>query len=469
MAGIGFLLKNLLKEDRYISDFKANLYSLMLSSGPWIFAVICIAVLNAVAAHSLSDANILLFRAILVYAFAFSLISSSLFQLIFTRFISDKLYQREYSSLLPNFFGVMALCGMLNFLLSALYMCTCTNLNFLLKVMGIILFCTVGFQWMVMTLLGAIRDFIRITLIFMGGFLWSFAAAISMGYYMSIDGYILGFTVGQVLVLLLLMERVGREFTLGRDRIFEFTRYFRKFPPLVWAAMLYNLGFWMDKILIWYSPWGFDISGSFRSHYPYDSASFLATLTIIPAISIFFLHVETDFYEGLRKYINIILNKGIFETIEHQRLSLMELLKRELSDVFKVQFLVTFIMILLAPWFLEFIGYQKYVITTTYVLCLVGSFFQVILLTLIVLFWYLEMLNESLFSTIVFLLLNLAFNYYNLYYAPNIPLGTGYMLATFFSVLISIIVLMRRLRFLNYMTFMQRPLFEAQREMPKFH
>ncbi len=469
MAGIGFLLKNLLKEDRYISDFKANLYSLMLSSGPWIFAVICIAVLNAIAANSLSNANILLFRAIIVYAFAFSLISSSVFQLIFTRFISDKLYQREYSSLLPNFLGVMALCGILNLLISSIYMATCTDMNFLLRVMSVILFCTIGFQWMVMTLLGTIRDFIRITLIFMGGFLWSFTAAVILGYYMNVDGYVLGFTVGQVLVLLLLLERVGKEFSLGKDSIFEFTRYFRKFPPLVWAAMLYNLGFWMDKILIWYSPQGFDISGSFRSHYPYDSASFLATLTIIPAISIFFLHVETDFYEGLRKYINIILNKGIFETIEKQRINLMELLKRELSDVFKVQFLVTFIMILLAPWFLKYIGYDKYVFTTTFVLCLIGSFFQVILLTLVVLFWYLELLNESLFSTLIFLVSNFAFNYYNLYYAPSIPLGTGYMLATFVSVIISILVLLRRLKFLNYMTFMQRPLYEAQREMPKFH
>jgi polysaccharide biosynthesis protein PelG len=468
MAGIGFLLKNLLDEDRYVSDFKANLYSVVLSSGPWIFAVLCIAALNVVAGFFIGNEGIMLFRVIIVYVFAFSLIFGSIFQLVMTRYISDKLFQKEYSSLLPNFAGAMTLIGIMNFVMSAAYMYF-THVSFLIKVLAVILYCTIGYQWMVMVFLGTVRDFIKVTIIFLGGFALSFLASMIIGMYLNVEGYLLGFTLGQVAALLLLLDRVVREFPSGKDKIYEFTRYFRKYPPLIWAGFFYNLGFWIDKIIYWYSPLGQDIArGSFRSQYPYDAAAFLATLTIMPALAIYFLHVETDFYEGLRRYINIILNKGIFDAIEKQRKRLIDLLQTELGDVFKVQFLVTLIIFLLSRNILNLIGYDRYIFFPSFVLCLAGSFFQVLFLTLIVLYWYLELLNESLLCVFVFFATNTLFNLYIIYIDPISPPGMGYMLSTMISVLLALLMLRNKLRYLNYYTFMHRPLKELQREMPEF-
>ena len=102
MAGIGYVLKKLVKEDTYTGDFKANLYSLVISSGPWLFAVICIAGLFIFTGYE-ARYDMLVFRAVIVYVYAFSLISSSFFQLILTRFISDKLYQRNILLYYPIF------------------------------------------------------------------------------------------------------------------------------------------------------------------------------------------------------------------------------------------------------------------------------------------------------------------------------------------------------------------------------
>ncbi|MDQ7823464.1 MAG: exopolysaccharide Pel transporter PelG [Candidatus Eremiobacteraeota bacterium] len=473
MAGIGFQLKNLLKEDRYTSDFKANLYALMLSSGPWIFAVICIAALNLIASRDMSSRDILFFRAIVVYVFAFSLVTTSLFQLTITRFISDKLFQREYGSLLPNFAGVMLLCGVVNFFVSWSYVAF-LPMEFGLKVLSVVLFCTVGYQWIVMAFLGTVRDFVRITVIFLAGFVMSFVLAVLLGASLKVTGYLLGFTIGQMAVLLLLVERIVSEFPFGKNGIFEFTLYFKNYPTLVWAAFFYNLGFWVDKIIIWYSRLGFNIPSNsepfFRGQYPYDSAAFLATLTIIPALSIFFLHVETNFYAGLRHYIQVILNKGTLIDIERQRRQMMNVLRTELSDVFKVQFLVTLIMVLIAPNFLESIGYLREVLLKTYILLLIGAFFQVMLLALVVLLWYLELLKESFVCIMVFFLANLVFNIVLVpsYAAHTVPLGTGYLAAAVIGVAVTFLVLRKRLGSLNYLTFMQKPLHEAQREMPKF-
>jgi len=456
MAGIGYVLKKLVKEDSYTGDFKANLYSLVISSGPWLFAVICIAGLFIFTGYE-AHYEMLVFRAVIVYVYAFSLISSSFFQLILTRFISDKLYQREYSSLLPNFFGVMSLCGILNFIVSVLYIFVFTELNFLCKVLAVVLFCVAGYQWILMVFLSAVRDYLKTTLIFFTGFFLSFFAALILGKYLALAGYLTGFLLGQTVILLLLIQSMISEFPLGQDEIFEFTRYFRLYPPLVWAAFLYNLGYWMDKIILWLSPLASSIEG-FRYHYPYDTACFLAALTIIPAMAMFFLQVETEFYEALRKYINIILNKGNYEIIERNRKNLINILKVKLFQIIEFQFLITLISCFLAPTLIKWLGFEDLdSLIPVYVIILFASFFQILFLILIVLFWYVDLLWESFFCVFIFALSNGLLTFIQLYYFPSLlPLGTGYLISVILSFIITFLILFFRLRELNYLTFLRR-------------
>ncbi len=467
MAGIGFLLRNLIKEDRYTSDMKANLYTLIISSGPWVMAVTSLAALSVFAHHATASREMIVFRVIVIYAYAFSLILSSIFQLILTRFISDKLYQREYDSLLPNFLGVMTLSGLLNLIASTLYMAF-TPLPFIVKALSVVLFCTIGFQWIVMVFLSTIRDYVKVTLIFFIGFVTSFVLSLAMGEQMKLTGYLMGFTIGQVLTLIFLFQRISEEFPMGTDMPFEFLRYMKKYPVLVWAAFLYNAGFWSDKIIIWYSPCGYDIGGSFRGQVPYDSASFLAALTIIPSLALFFLQVETDFFEGLRRYINTILNKGTYRDVERESENLLSLLKLELFAIFKLQILITLIVFLLAPNILKFLGYVPEELTATFMVCLVGFLFQVLFLTMIVLFWYLELLRESLVCIITFVISNVVINIVLVNFT-SVLIGTGFMISACMSFIVAYLLLMGKLKDLNYRTFMQSPLHEGQMEMPKFN
>ena len=469
MAGIGYVLKKLVKEDTYTGDFKANLYSLVISSGPWLFAVICIAGLFIFTGYE-ARYDMLVFRAVIVYVYAFSLISSSFFQLILTRFISDKLYQREYSSILPNFFGVMALCGILNFFIALIYISIFTELNFLCKVIAVVLFCVAGYQWILMVFLSAVRDYLKTTLIFFAGFVLSFFVAFILGKYWALAGYLTGFLLGQITILLLLMQSMISEFPMGQDEIFEFTRYFKLYPPLIGAAFLYNLGYWMDKIILWASPLSSSIEG-FLYHYPYDTACFLSALTIIPAMAIFFLQVETEFYEGLRKYINIILNKGNYEIIERYRKNLVALLSVKLFQIIEFQLLITLISCFMAPTLIKWLGFDKIdSLLPIYIIVLLASFFQILFLILIVLLWYLELLWESFFCAFIFALLNGLFTFIQLYYLPDfLPLGTGYLCSVIFSFILTITILLFRLRELNYLTLLKRKeIREKIIPMPKF-
>jgi uncharacterized membrane protein len=466
MAGIGFLLKKLLNEDRYVSDFKANLISLIISSGPWLFAVISIAGLSIFAGAYSVQPHMVLFRVIIVYVYTFSLIITGIFQLILTRFISDRLYQREYSALFPNFAGAMSLCGLICFLSSSIFI-SFSTVNFILKILFVVLFCTVSFQWIIMVFLSSLRDYVKVVLIYFAGFALSFLTAMIMGKYWQTEGYLAGFTLGQIAIVIFLVGRIKSEFTWGEDRIFEFTRYFNKYPQLALAAFLYNLGYWLDKLIIWYSPKSITLEAVFRAHYPYDTSSFLAALTIIPAMSVFFLQVETDFYEGLRKYINTILYQGIYEEIENKRDLLISALKEKLLQITEIQFLITLIIFIIAPYIIRFLGYNAEDIVPVFRIIIVAAFFQILFLILVVLHWYLELLTDSLVCISIFTVLNGILSHLFIWYS-NFTLGTGYLIAIIISTVIIFLNLMYKMKHLNYLTFLCKPVSQGQPVMPKF-
>ena len=466
MAGIGFLLKKLERENMYSSDIKATLYAMIVSSGPWLFAILCMAGLSAFSTPVLNIEEIYLFRVYVIYIYAFSLIVASIFQLVLTRYVSDRLYQREYSSLLPNFIGAMFLNGVTSIAVSSAYIYF-TPLDFTKKMLFVLLFCSVSSQWIIMVFLSILRDYAKIAINFFAGYLLSFGAAIGLGTYFGINGYLMGFTIGQSLIVILLTQLIIHEFPLGREGIFEFTRYYNKYRFLAWSGVVYTIGLWIDKMVLWYSPLGKTIAGSFRSNFAYDTASFLAVLSIIPAMSIFFLQTETDFYEGILNYTNTILTNGTYNDIEKQRASITKLVGTKLLDIIKIQTIITLMVLLLGYNIVDTMGFTSPTAPQMFLIMLIGSFFQALFLITIVIYWYLEFLTESIICVTLFAILNTVSNLLLVHFT-NVTPGVGYLVSTVVSFIVAMVILASKLGELNYIVFMKRPLSEGRIDMPKF-
>ncbi len=85
MAGIGFHLRQMLSRDTFFSSIKAYFFASVISSGPWIFTIICLAILNLIVRPFLERPDALLLRSIFVQMFAVSLILTAPFLMSFTR------------------------------------------------------------------------------------------------------------------------------------------------------------------------------------------------------------------------------------------------------------------------------------------------------------------------------------------------------------------------------------------------
>ena len=110
MAGIGFELRKIYNEDSLFSKQKAYAYAGIVYTGPMLLGILLTAgvvVLTMVAGISENERDYILSN--LTYAIIFSLVITSLFSLVVTRFVADMLYEKKFGTIIPSFLCVECL------------------------------------------------------------------------------------------------------------------------------------------------------------------------------------------------------------------------------------------------------------------------------------------------------------------------------------------------------------------------
>ncbi len=159
MAGIGFTLKKLFQEETFTQRTKAYLYSALVAAGPWIAAVLTVNAL-VILSEWIIEENVQrdLFMGTIVYSFVFSQILTAPWQLIITRYISDKLYLKSYDFIKPSSIGLTKIVGFSNLLVALLFYGG-KDLPVPYKLMSIMLFVMLSMIWIIMVYLSAVKDY----------------------------------------------------------------------------------------------------------------------------------------------------------------------------------------------------------------------------------------------------------------------------------------------------------------------
>ena len=123
MAGIGFELRKIYNEDSLFSKQKAYAYAGIVYTGPMLLGILLTAgvvVLTMVAGISENERDYILSN--LTYAIIFSLVITSLFSLVVTRFVADMLYEKKFETIIPSFYASSALMLLIGTPLYAIYL-----------------------------------------------------------------------------------------------------------------------------------------------------------------------------------------------------------------------------------------------------------------------------------------------------------------------------------------------------------
>ena len=455
MAGIGFELRRILRKNTLIGILEAYAYAGIIGSGPWVLSIVGILLIGLFSVSVVVPSYLVTqFQTSVTYLVAGSLIFTGLAQLAFTRFISDRLFEKKKDAVLPNLHGLMLLvsagAGLIGTLGVFLLLPGEGILYRLLMLAGFVTLCSV---WVMSVLLSGMKRYKAIVLLFAVGYTLIVVGALWLRYY-GLEGLLGSFVAGNLVLLAGMWGLIMREFNVRQELVrFEFIDRRFLYPSLIAIGFLYNLGVWIDKFMFWYFPPTSDpIIGHLRASLIYDLPVFLAYLSIIPGMAVFLIRIETDFVEYYDKFYNAVRDGGSLDYIETMRDEMVHSIRLGLGEIAKIQALAVLITFVAGPSLLRALDISELYLPLLYIQ-VVGAGLQVGLMAILNVFFYLDQRRIVLFLCLEFVVLNVALTALSLWFGAALY-GYGFTVAVLLTLSTGLYLLTRALNRLEYETFM---------------
>ena len=455
MAGIGFELRRLLRKNTLLGLAQAYAYAGVIGSGPWIFSIVGILLVGIFSASVVTPSFVVTqFQTSVTYLVATSLVFTGLVQLAFTRFVSDRLFEKKPEAILPNLHGLLLLVVGIACALgtAALFLVLPGQrlLYRLLMLAGFVVMCAV---WVLTVLLSGMKHYRAITLLFAVAYSVIVISALLLRPW-GLEGLLGGFVLGNLVLIVGMWLFIVQDFNpTGQLIAFDFVRPELRYMSLVAVGFLYNLGIWVDKLMFWYfEPTSQPVIGGLRASLIYDLPVFLSYLSIIPGMAVFLVRIETDFVEFYDKFYDAVRSGGSLEYIESMHDEMVYSIQQGLVEIAKTQTLAVLITFVAGPMILNGLGISLLYLPLLYVQ-VVGAGLQVGLMAVLNVFFYLDQRRIVLLLCVQMVLLNAALTAAS-QYAGAALYGYGFTLAMLITLLTGLVLLTRQLNRLEYQTFM---------------
>lgn len=461
MAGIGFELKKLFKEKGFLVNIRGYLYSFIVTLGPFLICTLMITSMQLIMEYKkVSYLNYQLFLASVIYSFIFSQIATSGFSMVITRYVSDKLYNKEFQKILPSFYGVISLC-LIFASIPAIIFFVLSPLPIILKFITYTLYMQLTIMWMQAVYLTALKDYLKIVRGFLLGLVLAVVSALILVNFTKLGtvvSYLTSINIGVFIIISTLMGYIKSFFrhthtkdSDDKENYFEFLSYFNKFKVLFFINLFYTVSLYVHNFLFWLSPIGRTVGNTYIYAPIYDVPTFYAFFTAMPAMVIFVVSMETSFYEKYRDYYSYITEGGNLSEIENAQKDMLNILWHELKNMMNLQFLLSFILIFVGLLILPKVGLTKDSLNIFIILSL-GAYANMFTLIFMLIMLYFEDRVGTLVVSGSFLISNIVFTSLTIYLGENYY-GLGFFFSAVLSLSISIIILSNFLKDIDYRTF----------------
>ncbi|PYY79500.1 histidine kinase [Pseudomonas sp. TKO26] len=453
MAGIGFELRKILSRDSYTATLHAYVYAGLISSGPWVLSILSVMLVGVISLGLVvPEVLIRQFLITVTYLMATSLILTGGLQLFFTRFVSDRLFERKYEHILPNLVGVLLLVTLGSGVLGILLLVTLFDQPLIYRLMTLANFVVLCNLWLVIIFLSGMKAYNRILLVMLAGYGLMVGSAFFLRH-MGMEGLLLALLLGHSSLLFLFLYDILREYRAQKLVAFDFLDRRQVFLSLLLTGLCYNLGIWIDKFIFWFNPnTSSQVIGPLRASILYDLPIFLAYLAIIPGMAVFLVRIETDFAEWYDRLFRAVRDGETLQHIGSLKAEMTFSIRQGLLEICKVQGLTVVLLFLFGPRLLEWLGMSSYYLPLFYI-DLIGVSIQVVFMAILNVFFYLDKRAIVLELCLLFVALNGALTLLSLHLGPSY-FGYGFTLSLLVCVLLGLARLSTALDDLEYETFM---------------
>ena len=455
MAGIGFELRKILKEDRLLSLAKVYGYSAILSSGPWVVSIIAILLVGFINIANYGESSeVYRFQVVITYAIALasSLIITGVIQLPFTRYIADLIFNHREDEILPSYFGAIFLAWGLGLpLIVPFYIWVFGSDNIIFLIGSIATFLVLCGVW--------ISSILAASLKYYNGVVWAYfisyalIVVVSIVYGNNIEKLIFTFFFGNAILFIILMTLIIKSYHSTIFLKIDFFLDSNFYWTLGIAGLTYNLGAWIDKFIFWYHPaTGYVVVGKLHASIVYDMPIFLAYLSILPGMAIFFYRLESDFAEKYDLYYDAVRTGGTLSMIRQYRDGMVEVIRHAIHEIIMIQSVIDIILFLTAPKVFELLNIPQLYLGLLLILT-VGAMLQIGFMSVLAILYYLDRKHVAMWLSISFFVLNTILTLISIEMGPAM-FGYGYTVSLLIVFTASVIVIRNEMDRLDYETFM---------------
>ena len=454
MAGIGFELRKILRRDTLFGVARAYAYAGLISSGPLILSIFGILIIGVMSlAFVIPKYAIVQFQISVTYLIALSLILTGPLQLSFTRFISDRLFEKRDDLVLSNYNGVVLVSTIASGLVGVVAMLVGFKSEPLAyRVLMVAGFVVISNIWIAVIFLSSVKQYRQILFVFLIGYGCTVAFALMLNRH-GLSGLLGGFVAGHLVLLGGLSGLIYRNYRSGRLISFEvFDKRFA-YPTLALVGLFFNLGVWLDKFMFWYSPGtGAPVIGPLHASVIYDIPVFIAYVCVMPGMATFLVRIEADFVEYYDAFYDAVRSGATLRHINDMRDMMVGSVRAGLYEIIKIQVVVLLLIFAFGSNVLAALNISPLYMPLLTVDVIAASL-QVVLLGLLNVFFYLDARRTVLKLCVAFVVLNGTLTWITLQMSPN-TYGYGFALALLILVVGAVLTLDRKFAKLEYETYM---------------
>ncbi|OAB47254.1 exopolysaccharide Pel transporter PelG [Paenibacillus antarcticus] len=458
MAGIGFELRKLFREQGLINNVKAYTFSALTTIGPMVLCMFLIIALQRLMA--INNGNYLdweLYIATVQYCFIFSILITSGITLVLTRFLSDMIFEKKYDHILASYYGALMICLPLGALTVWLFV-PHVSASISYKFVTYLFFMELIVIWVQAVYLSALKDYTRIVRSFAIGVVISLISGWILLRYTELNATtaaILAIDIGFFIIAIMSSYHFEQVFAARRSHLyFRFLSYFKKFPSLFFIGTFFYAGIYIHSFVYWFISRDTLVADAYWVSPFYDLPVFYAFISVIPTLVTFVVSVETSFYERFRMYYKQVTEGGTFQEMERAKKDMQKTLMQEFSFLMEVQLLFTIVSIAIGMKALPMIGFTM-AQTDAFNLLVVGYFMFIMMFVVLHLLLYFDDRKGVLIISTSFVVLNAVLTYWTMKGEND---GLGMFIASFIAVIAAITRLMYVLRNIDYYTFCQQPI-----------
>lgn len=427
MAGIGLLLEKLTRKDDMAGMFQGYPHGMFVTLGPWLLTAFWLGGTFILSSPYLEQEAVAGFRLVLLYNFTISLVLTGPLLLVINRYLGDLLLTRQIQKSSDMFMGAFGVMIITQLPLVGIFYGWVVGLPGMFRVAASINYFILATLWLLSVYQQATKTY-RLAA-------WTLLIAIGLSLGMTlvfaesqnIAGMILGFSAGPLLIVFTQLAHALAEYRQSPAAPLAFLRYIRDYWELTLTGFFFFLSTCIDSWLYWFTTDATMLIQNMPSLPDYDTAKTLAWISIVPAMLVFLIHLETNFHDKYLRYYRTVRFHKKLADVEAKHHIIIRTIKRAARTIGILQGTISFVMILGAYQVLRLIQYPVE-IALSFRLNLLASLGHICCAILLILLLLFDFRRQATYLSGLYVLLNAVATMVAIHYEA--PAGLGYLIAS---------------------------------------